>query len=204
MDLDDETLMKNCSNARNLVFARMRADPGVINELPGSATAARRRREERQRRAAISLPEVIALPDREPADVPTTSVTAEQVESASQVGDHFLPRELQNWKKETSTVLNRKCSGNCIKFTLEGFLVGRVHVQLDLCTCEGLSMTEDITKLLCQLAREWQFDFVHLNKGFYYITEREQTVRELRGCLQENLQDKSKVTFHANSECWCP
>ena len=60
-------------------------------------------------------------------------------------------------------------------------------------------MTEDITKLLQQLARDWQLDLAHLDKGFYYLTEREQTVRELRGNLQENLQDKSKVTFHANS-----
>ena len=79
MDLDDETLMKNCRNARNLVFARMRADPGVINGLPGFTTAAN------QRHAAISLPDVIALPDRESADVPTagTAVSFRRIRSVN-------------------------------------------------------------------------------------------------------------------------
>ena len=196
-DLDDATLMKNCMNARNLVFARMRADPGVINGLPVFATAAN------PRHAAISLPDVIALPDRETAIVPTVGTVIGQDECVCLDTNNFAVDKNGGQTEEElgiSTVYSRKCRGNCLKFAIEGVLVGSAKlVQMDLCTCGGMSTTEDITKLLQRLALDWQLDLAHFDKGFYFLTEKGQTVRELRGNLRENLQDKSKVTFHVNS-----
>ena len=175
----------------------MRADPGVINGLPVFATAAN------PRPAAIPLPDVIALPDREAAIVPTVGTVIGQGDC-----DHLDTNDFVGNKNggsteeelEISIVYSRTYRGNCLEFALEGVLDGSTRlVQLDLCTCGGIFTTEDIVKLLQRLTLYWQLDLAHFDKGFYFLTENGQTVRELRGNLLENLQDKSKVTFHVNS-----